>query len=228
MAAKKLLVKVGPEGTAPERDDSTAWHSIRASKDICIWPEDREDVETDLTVEIPAGCVGLLTGTMEAAAERGLELVGGMTMMAPGGPAPLRFKMVNRGRGPQWIRKGDRVARLLLIGHQATKAEVVKGFQEDPAPDSAADIEDLLRRYSAVKMATSMGSETAKKQLERIGKILRIIEGDPYRDIIEMYYIKGYTREYIAEKLDTSVTTVSRQKTRLLQLIADTIGNDVD
>ena len=68
--------------------------------------------------------------------------------------------------------------------------------------------EDLLRNYQAFTMS---GNPAAEKMIQRIEMALRVII---------MYYIEGKTREDIADLLNTSVTTVSRNKSRLISRIS--------
>ena len=77
--------------------------------------------------------------------------------------------------------------------------------------------EDLLRNYQAFTMS---GDPAAEKMIQRIEMALRVIKEDPYYDVIIMYYIEGKTREDIADLLNTSVTTVSRNKSRLISRIS--------
>ena len=56
--------------------------------------------------------------------------------------------------------------------------------------------------------------------IQRIEMSLQVIKNDPYYDVIVMYYVEGRTREDIADLLNTSVTTISRNKSRLISRIS--------
>ena len=73
--------------------------------------------------------------------------------------------------------------------------------------------EELLRNYPTFK---DLKEPYTLKLVTNIEAALELIEDDPYYDIIPMYYFHNETREYIAEKFGCSETTVSRNKTRLL------------
>ena len=93
----------------------------------------------------------------------------------------------------------------------------VAGLMKDTNKTPHQKTEDLLRNYQAFTMS---GDPAAEKMIQRIEMALRVIKEDPYYDVIIMYYIEGKTREDIADLLNTSVTTVSRNKSRLISRIS--------
>lgn len=74
--------------------------------------------------------------------------------------------------------------------------------------------EDLLRNYNAL---SASDDRTAHELVRRIEKALTFIQQDPYYDIITLYYIGGRSREQLASKYNTTVTTISRNKARLIK-----------
>lgn len=74
--------------------------------------------------------------------------------------------------------------------------------------------EDLLRNYNALSMSDD---RTAHELVSRIEKALSYIQKDPYHEIVTLYYIGGRTREQLASKYNTTVTTISRNKARLVR-----------
>ena len=93
----------------------------------------------------------------------------------------------------------------------------VAGLMKNTNKTPHQKTEDLLRNYQAFTMS---GDPAAEKMIQRIEMALRVIKEDPYYDVIIMYYIEGKTREDIADLLNTSVTTVSRNKSRLISRIS--------
>ena len=55
---------------------------------------------------------------------------------------------------------------------------------------------------------------------------LEDIKDDLYYDIIIMSYFEGRSREYMAEYFDTTVTTVSRNKNRLINKLKARLFSD--
>ncbi len=83
----------------------------------------------------------------------------------------------------------------------------------------------VLKNYTQLKKAYSEDG-TAAKFTNIIENALKEIEDDEYYSIIPMSYFEGETREKLAEFYDTTVTTISRNKTRLLQKLATLIFAD--
>lgn len=73
--------------------------------------------------------------------------------------------------------------------------------------------EELLRNYPIFK---DLQEPYAVKLVSNIEKALKDIEDDLYYEVIPMYYFHNETREYIAERFGCTETTISRNKTRLL------------
>ena len=80
--------------------------------------------------------------------------------------------------------------------------------------------EDLLRNYNSL---TVSGDPEVEQVVLQIESALRLINDDYYYDIIPMYYIQKRTREEIAERFNTSVTTISRNKNRLVNALSITL-----
>lgn len=55
--------------------------------------------------------------------------------------------------------------------------------------------------------------------IETVDDALRLISVEPYFDIINMLYFEGRSREYIAEHFEVDVATISRNKTRLINVL---------
>lgn len=73
--------------------------------------------------------------------------------------------------------------------------------------------EELLRNYPIFK---DLQEPYTVKLVANIEKALDDIKDDIYYEIIPMYYFHNETREYIAGYFKCSETTISRNKTRLL------------
>lgn len=76
--------------------------------------------------------------------------------------------------------------------------------------------EQILRSYPQLKKSYSEDG-TAKKFVDIVDNALKELWDDLYYDIIPMMYFEGQSREAIAEYFDTSTTTISRNKRRLLE-----------
>lgn len=85
-------------------------------------------------------------------------------------------------------------------------------------------LEELLRNYKTFKKI--QGKEKTAELVKRMDEALESIIDDPYYSVIEYFYFEGYTREKIADIYNTTVTTISRNKTRLLKKLAPQLFSD--
>lgn len=113
------------------------------------------------------------------------------------------------------------------IINETVNATVLKlkmaGLMKDGKRTAYEKTEELLRNYKAFK--TSDQPYTVKL-VKRIDSALEMIQDDIYYDTIPMYYFERKTREEIAEYYDTTVTTISRNKTRLINKIKPILFSD--
>lgn len=58
------------------------------------------------------------------------------------------------------------------------------------------------------------------RELSRLDDAIKAVSGDFYGDIIKLKYIEGKTDEYIAEILNCDVSTVRRNRKRILKRMA--------
>lgn len=89
----------------------------------------------------------------------------------------------------------------------------VTGLMRDGRKTAFQKTEELLRNYENFKESDQ---PYAKKLVDIIDRSLDRISDNEYFEIIPMTYFKKYGREYIAEYFDTTVTTISRNKTKLI------------
>ena len=90
------------------------------------------------------------------------------------------------------------------------------GLMKDDRQGAFEKTEQLLKNYNQLKKSYSEDG-TAKKFVDIVDKALHELYNDLYYDIIPMMYFEGQSRESIAEYFDTTVTTISRNKKRLVE-----------
>lgn len=100
------------------------------------------------------------------------------------------------------------------------------GLVRDNRKTAIEKTEELLRNYPTFREITDQ--EYTVKLVDKIEAALKDIEDDLYYDVIPMFYFHNETREYIADRFGCTETTVSRNKTRLLnQLKLKLFSDDV-
>lgn len=97
------------------------------------------------------------------------------------------------------------------------------GLMKDDRKTAYEKTEELLRNYNAFKKSDQ---PYTIKLVKKINDALDIIMDDLYFDVITMYYFEKKTREEIAEQYDTTVTTISRNKTRLINKLKPILFSD--
>ena len=83
--------------------------------------------------------------------------------------------------------------------------------------------EKVLYAYSDWK--ESDGKET-RKLVKQIEKALKKIEAEPYYELIELKYFKGWTHERIAEYFDVDEKTIRYQRQKLIERLRPIIFSD--
>lgn len=97
------------------------------------------------------------------------------------------------------------------------------GLMKDGRKTAYEKTEELLRNYNAFKKSDQ---PYTVKLVKKIDAALNTIKDDIYYEIIPMYYFENKTREVIAEYFNTTVTTISRNKTRLINKIKPILFSD--
>ena len=95
------------------------------------------------------------------------------------------------------------------------------GLMKDDRKTAYEKTEELLRNYTAFK-----NSDQPIKLVKKIDTALETIKDDVYFKIIPMCYFDHETREAIAEYFDTTVTTISRNKVKLINKIKPLLFSD--
>ena len=91
----------------------------------------------------------------------------------------------------------------------------LSGLMKDNRQTAFQKTEEILRSYNELKRSYSENG-TAKKFADIIDNALNTIKDDLYYDIIPMMYFENQSRETIADYFNTTVTTISRNKRRLI------------
>lgn len=97
------------------------------------------------------------------------------------------------------------------------------GLMKDNRKSAFQKTEELLRNYNAFRKSDQ---PYAKTMVNKINDALYSIKNDPYYDIIALIYFDEESREYVAEHFNTTVTTVSRNKTRLVNKLKAMLFSD--
>jgi len=98
------------------------------------------------------------------------------------------------------------------------------GLLKDDRRTAIEKLEELLRNYPTFKHITD--KEYTVKLVAKVDEALQKISHDPYYNVIRMFYFENMTRESIALEYGASVTTISRNKTKLLNQLKSSLFSD--
>lgn len=97
------------------------------------------------------------------------------------------------------------------------------GLMKDNRKSAYQKTEELLRNYETFKKSDQ---PYTKKLVKMIDDALESISDDIYYEIIPMTYFDNETRENIAEYFNTTITTISRNKKRLVNKLKVKLFSD--
>ena len=89
----------------------------------------------------------------------------------------------------------------------------IAGIIKEDGRTAFQKTEEILRAYRAFQASDQ---PHAKKLVDKIDCALEEIKKDPYAELISMIYFEGRTREECAESFNTTPTTISRNKVKLV------------
>lgn len=101
----------------------------------------------------------------------------------------------------------------------------LSGLMKDNSLTAFQKTERALRLYRSIQNGHSENG-ISEKFVVLVDKALKTLDDDPYYDVIPMTYFEGMTREQVAEHFDTTVTTISRHKTRLVNKLTPILFSD--
>lgn len=99
----------------------------------------------------------------------------------------------------------------------------VAGLMKDDRKSAAQKTEELLKNYPRFKLSDQ---PYTKKLCAKIETAMKTIQSDYYYEIIALYYFEQMTREEVAEHFNTSETTISRNKKRLIDNLSAVLFSD--
>lgn len=109
--------RLDPEATLPATaHDGDAGLDLRSNVDVVVEPGERALIPTGLAVAVPPGHAGLVLPRSGLASRHGLTLANAPGLIDAGYRGELTVAVVNLDRTASVrIRRGDRVAQLLLV-----------------------------------------------------------------------------------------------------------------
>lgn len=111
--------------------------------------------------------------------------------------------------------KQQQIEFLRQNGIPRKSADVVQ-FSPNKTMTNQSEDDKLSDQIEAIERSIHI----TERALEMINRSLRVIQSDQYYEIIPMRYFEQYSREEIADHYAVDVSTISRNKSRLVNRLA--------
>lgn len=102
------------------------------------------------------------------------------------------------------------------------KSPSITSFSGNSTYEIKSDADKADEKIEAIENSI----QTTKNFIKVIDNALAALKDDPYFDIIKLKYFEGQTREEIAEYFEVDVSTISRNKNRLVNLLQIRLFSD--
>ena len=111
----------------------------------------------------------------------------------------------------------DKLEQIETIHEQGVpnKSSDIITFSNNPTYEIKSDFDKAEEKIEAIEQSI----QTTKNFIKVIDAAIDMLKDDPYFEIIKLKYFEGKTREEIAEIFEVDVSTISRNKNRLVNLL---------
>jgi dUTP pyrophosphatase len=99
-----------------------------STEDYVLKPGERHSFETKIAMEIPHGYVGLVWDKSGISRKQGIKILGGVVDSTYRGE--IVMSLVNLGQDPYVVKKGDKIAQMLIQPVEHVKIEEVKELND--------------------------------------------------------------------------------------------------
>ena len=103
---------------------------LRSAEDAVILPGGRETIGTGIHIELPKGTVGYVMPRSGLAAKHGITVLNSPGVVDEGYRGEIKATIHNAGFAPFEIRKGDRIAQLVVAPYAKVFPELVESLSE--------------------------------------------------------------------------------------------------
>ena len=116
MSVRVAITRLHPDARIPTAAyASDAGLDLSSVEDAVLQPGERRMVATGLAVAIPEGHAGFVQPRSGLAHKHGIAVVNSPGLIDAGYRGELRVVLLNTGREPFEIRRGDRIAQLVVL-----------------------------------------------------------------------------------------------------------------
>lgn len=118
--------------------------------------------------------------------------------------------------------KEEQIKELQQFGIRKKSSSVTSFSSNAGMIEAKSDAEKVEEKIEMIEFSIN----TTRSFIRIIEDAIDVLKGDPYYDLIRLRYFEGCTREEIAEHFDCDVSTVNRNKNRLINLLQIRLFSD--
>ena len=127
----KLIMKLKCTGEKPSyANQYAAGLDLKANEEVTINPGDIVDIKSKLAVEIPAGHFGMVVARSGLSYKRQIKLINDVGIIDEDYRGDIGIRLINEGKNPYTIKKGDRVAQMIIIPYIQPELAYVDELEE--------------------------------------------------------------------------------------------------
>lgn len=127
----KPTMKLKCKGEKPSYANKyAAGLDLRTNEEITINPGDIIDIKSKLAVEIPKGHFGMVVARSGLSYKRQIKLINDVGIIDEDYRGDIGIRLINEGEEPYTIKKGDRVAQMIIIPYIQPKLVHVDELEE--------------------------------------------------------------------------------------------------
>lgn len=128
---RKSEMKVVCKGEKPSYANKyAAGLDLSANEEVTINPGDIVDIKSKLAVEIPHRRFGMVVARSGLSYKRQIKLINDVGIIDEDYRGDIGIRLINEGKEPYTIKKGDRVAQMIIIPYEQPKLKFVDELDE--------------------------------------------------------------------------------------------------
>ncbi len=112
----KPIMKIVCNGEKPTyANEFAAGLDLRANEDVKIYPGQIKDIESMLAIELPPGHFGMIVARSGLSFKYQIKLINDVGVVDEDYRGNIGIRLINEGKAAYEIKKGDRVAQMIII-----------------------------------------------------------------------------------------------------------------
>lgn len=128
---KEMNMKIRCKGEQPSYANSfAAGLDLKSNEDVVIHPGQIIDIKSMLAVEIPHGYFGMIVARSGLSYKRQIKLINDVGIIDEDYRGDIGIRLINEGQEKYQIKKGDRIAQMIIVPYIQPKLVFVDELEE--------------------------------------------------------------------------------------------------